>query len=630
MFEKSWSNSVLKKLLGSSQLVQGKRLSERQKDVLRYIAISLKDKGFTKDMAVEGVSKLILKHGGLSRLVDSYGPIIEAAKNIEEESADTDADGYSSRMYAVATGAAMFHVAGFGSDKEAIDRAQDFYKTVREHLGKEFDRLTGEERFNQFVTILEGFITEKLDPSFTFSLNSSNKQLMAKYLEMIQTLESFHSLTDAIGNTIGGGENGAEKLRGAAMEQALDKQKTVQESGRIDAIHEPRQNQRQEIVEAYPEPLRSWILEGSDVDRLSNGGGDFGSKDNPIPVNGAIGEIKYLAKLRTDKGVPICFHRLGSRVSKVAERPVDMYEVMALDGTFKSTLYFDFYHPRRSNIAPTGFFLEKVGSSRSDPAWGYGVNSFVSDFPEGLGGALVNEYGSEIGTRLTQEIKGYGVVTENKASYIRGEDVSGAADEEADLFDNELDSLWRKIQSVKFGAIGTKGIEEAVKNGEEIISSLNQLSVKQTQNSPEKIKNKIKLYQGIINYKLAYILAGNERDEEAIKYYEEAIDHARTPFPGIKWIFKLTESLRKLERYEEEGDWLEVVLDECYAAVGLDYTFEDVDKSTRLELYYQATVRTAQLCRMQDNYEAAEEFYGLLEEYIHKEMVKIEEWVLDH
>jgi hypothetical protein len=63
------------------------------------------------------------------------------------------------------------------------------------------------------------------------------------------------------------------------------------------SIHEPVSKQREDLA-MYPGPFAEMIVGGEDCDELSAGSGPFGSQHNPIPVNGALGEIKYLGKLR--------------------------------------------------------------------------------------------------------------------------------------------------------------------------------------------------------------------------------------------------------------------------------------------------------------------------------------------
>ena len=125
--------------------------------------------------------------------------------------------------------------------------------------------------------------------------------------------------------------------------------------------------------------------EGLDCDKLPKGHGAFGSATNPIPVDGPEGEIRYLARLRSKTGRALMFHRVGRSESEVAANALDIYEVVAADGTQWGTLFFDMYHPRPSTVAPPDFTLRPPGPSLSPTAeFGYGTNQKVEDFPFGL------------------------------------------------------------------------------------------------------------------------------------------------------------------------------------------------------------------------------------------------------
>jgi hypothetical protein len=116
--------------------------------------------------------------------------------------------------------------------------------------------------------------------------------------------------------------------------------------------------------------LRKLFLAGEAVDELPNGHGAFGSLKNPIPVNGPIGELAYLSKLRTLAGERLLFHRLGSVDT------IDLFEVVTWSGSNWYLLYLDMYHPRRSRKAPTGFVLSE------GPSHFTGFNQFCcKDFP---------------------------------------------------------------------------------------------------------------------------------------------------------------------------------------------------------------------------------------------------------
>jgi hypothetical protein len=99
-------------------------------------------------------------------------------------------------------------------------------------------------------------------------------------------------------------------------------------------------------------PIRQLSLLGAPVDQLPNGHGAFGtSLRNPIPVNGAMGELAYLSKLRTEAGERLLFHRLGS------VDDIDVFEAVTWNGNDWHIFYLDMYHPRRSRKAPAGFIL---------------------------------------------------------------------------------------------------------------------------------------------------------------------------------------------------------------------------------------------------------------------------------
>ena len=129
-----------------------------------------------------------------------------------------------------------------------------------------------------------------------------------------------------------------------------------------------------------PEPHRTGIVGGINCDEIPGSIGDFGRHvTNPIPVNGPMGQVLYLSRLRTQAQSPVMFHRLGSRDGFVNK--IDLYEVLSLDGTVREKLCLSMYHPRKSRRAPSGYSLaEKV-----DPQnFTFSVNSYLPDFPAKL------------------------------------------------------------------------------------------------------------------------------------------------------------------------------------------------------------------------------------------------------
>ena len=157
--------------------------------------------------------------------------------------------------------------------------------------------------------------------------------------------------------------------------------------------NESIEKQRLEVLSLYDSEFAQEILDGDDCDQIANGFGPFGSKSNPIPVNGPMGEIKYLGKLRVKTGKPVFFHRIGSFNSPGTTKSVDVYEVVAIDGSQWANVSLDMYHPRRSDIAPDGFQLIPVPESRDfDLPFGFGTNELVANFPYGLPEVLDRRY----------------------------------------------------------------------------------------------------------------------------------------------------------------------------------------------------------------------------------------------
>ncbi len=125
----------------------------------------------------------------------------------------------------------------------------------------------------------------------------------------------------------------------------------------------------------YPGALRDLIIKGTSVDILD----DQSTKElgrtinNPIPVNGPIGELLYLSSLRMPDDSYILFHRLGLLANNI-----DVYEIVSIDGRYWDILYLDMYHPRKSKIAPLNF------KRSHNLAIFTGTNAYVPDFPRAI------------------------------------------------------------------------------------------------------------------------------------------------------------------------------------------------------------------------------------------------------
>jgi len=126
--------------------------------------------------------------------------------------------------------------------------------------------------------------------------------------------------------------------------------------------------------------IKDQIVGGLDVDQLPHAIGEFGrSGENPIPVNGVLGELLYLSLLKTEnENRQLLFHRLGSVDT------LDVYETVSIDGSKWDILFFSLYHPRKSRIAPTGYTISEPRSQ----IFLYGTNRRVDDFPHGLHQAI--------------------------------------------------------------------------------------------------------------------------------------------------------------------------------------------------------------------------------------------------
>ena len=109
---------------------------------------------------------------------------------------------------------------------------------------------------------------------------------------------------------------------------------------------------------------------GGAVDVIQNAKGEFGrSITNPIPVNGILGEITYLSRLRTNSDEKVFFHRLGSMET------IDVYEMVSVSGNLWDILYLDMYHTRKTRLAPSGYKLQ------DKTIFICGVNNYAEIFP---------------------------------------------------------------------------------------------------------------------------------------------------------------------------------------------------------------------------------------------------------
>ena len=128
--------------------------------------------------------------------------------------------------------------------------------------------------------------------------------------------------------------------------------------------------------EAQPDDLKAMLFEGGSCDVVPGAEGEFGfTPRNPIPVNGAIGEVTYLSSLRLNDGRAIFAHRLG------AQDKLDIYEAVSDDGQEWFVLYLNPYHTRKSSLLPHGFRFEREPRVRGIFATNQRVKNFPSELP---------------------------------------------------------------------------------------------------------------------------------------------------------------------------------------------------------------------------------------------------------
>ena len=130
--------------------------------------------------------------------------------------------------------------------------------------------------------------------------------------------------------------------------------------------------------DSLPSGLKEAVIGGASTDTLNAGRPDtFGiAVDNPIPVNGPLGEFIYLSKLRSPNQKNVFFHRIGT-LSKI-----DVYETVSFDTAHWEVLYLDMYHPRKSQLTPKLYTIGDFDGVFS------GTNARVEDFPQGLPDAV--------------------------------------------------------------------------------------------------------------------------------------------------------------------------------------------------------------------------------------------------
>jgi hypothetical protein len=123
-----------------------------------------------------------------------------------------------------------------------------------------------------------------------------------------------------------------------------------------------------------PAEMSDPIKRGLAVDKLPTAVGPFGQVEtNPIPVNGAIGELAYLSRLESLNKSHLLFHRLGS------VNFIDVYETVSINGRHWDLLFLDPYHLTKSKLAPEGF---RLGEARQFSGFHVYCAKFPYDFDD--------------------------------------------------------------------------------------------------------------------------------------------------------------------------------------------------------------------------------------------------------
>lgn len=142
----------------------------------------------------------------------------------------------------------------------------------------------------------------------------------------------------------------------------------------------------------FPLSIRTRIERGVNCDEIPGGKGEFGHEyQNPIPVNGPLGEILYLSNLSTLSACPIMFHRIGSKEG------IDAFEIVSLDGTMWDILYMDCYHPRKSRKAPSGYVL---AHKENQGPFFMGATEYVDGFPRNIQDAARDAFQQWVGVPM--------------------------------------------------------------------------------------------------------------------------------------------------------------------------------------------------------------------------------------
>ena len=113
--------------------------------------------------------------------------------------------------------------------------------------------------------------------------------------------------------------------------------------------------------------------------------------NEPICVNGILGEITYISMLRTNNDIPFIVHRLGSINN------LDVYEICSEDFSDWRIVYFDMYWTSKDKLAP----MNSKITYDSQPFIS-ATNRFISTFPNKIFESLMISTRELIGVGLVR------------------------------------------------------------------------------------------------------------------------------------------------------------------------------------------------------------------------------------
>jgi len=166
-----------------------------------------------------------------------------------------------------------------------------------------------------------------------------------------------------------------------------------------------------EQLNDIPDEMRAIVLAGGAVERLAGATGEYGLQwCNPIPVNGPIGELKYINRLICECGKLQIAHRLGTVDAPGVRGKVDVYEVVGAELVHWRLLFFHCYHPRRSRAVPTGYTLGAFHPQFSRTTIGLATNETCDTFPVGLLAIARGSFGDTLGRAVASKV-GYKLIS---------------------------------------------------------------------------------------------------------------------------------------------------------------------------------------------------------------------------